>query len=560
MSVIKMSLVERNAVKIYNDVCDMLEGSVDGSSTSIDDIIDMLTSVIDIITQVHEANLQPTEDSNVLLGRACILLGQLIEWKSDEEALALYQKAALADHTNPEASVQMGRCLWKNATCCEQLKIVEMHLRHAIEKCDILRDCHSDADSESPDATAIEANNLLARLLSQSVGRESEAKALLSSVGYKFTLSPWITSLVDTSENQPSTHRLSSKRLQSANVCVFDEVLSPIHLQYMQDIFSPKSPFWPEHAYDSPSSRFFSYQIPLVQAKDRNSKSMCSFDSVVHSIWDTAQNGMKKLKDAKFAEWWCHSRPHCNGHKLHYDFVTDDGIVPRFPIASTVTFITADCGGPTLITDQQMTSPSPRSHHGWMVQPRKNRLVCFNGSLLHCVLPGHGPSPSVDARRVTFMIAFWKDDPRAPRNPYPGKKRGSSIHLKWPFLLTQPMKSMSKQNNKKRKIDSDKSDSVEADLSHSPQFNIKAVVHVEPVVDVLDSRPEETLTAKQRNELRRRVRRGVDLLDDRVFTYFEALNSGLVLSEKGICSLNCGGTCALCSRHCDGTMDTSMAV
>ena len=51
----------------------------------------------------------------------------------------------------------------------------------------------------------------------------------------------------------------------------------------------------------------------------------------------------------------CVYRPHSNGHKLHYDYVVDqtDGSV-RHPLASTVTFVTADCGGPTLVTDQRM--------------------------------------------------------------------------------------------------------------------------------------------------------------------------------------------------------------
>ena len=53
---------------------------------------------------------------------------------------------------------------------------------------------------------------------------------------------------------------------------------------------------------------------------------------------------------------------------------------------------------------------------------------------------------------------------------------------------------------------------------------------------------------------RRKLRRGVDLLEDDVFTYFEALNSGLVLSEKDVCSLNCGGTCNLCKLYANNAV------
>jgi hypothetical protein len=63
-------------------------------------------------------------------------------------------------------------------------------------------------------------------------------------------------------------------------------------------------------------------------------------------------------------------------------------------------------GGPTLITDQ--TIQNSRASKGWLALPRTNRLVCFDGRLLHCVLPGAGASPAPNARRTTFMAAFWE--------------------------------------------------------------------------------------------------------------------------------------------------------
>jgi hypothetical protein len=84
---------------------------------------------------------------------------------------------------------------------------------------------------------------------------------------------------------------------------------------------------------------------------------------------------------------------------------------------------------------------------------------------------------------------------------------------------------------------------------------------VNPVVEALTNEPgynSASATASARHatakpvnwerKSRRRIKQGIDLLDDDVFTYFEALNSGLVLSGKGICSLNCGGACAMCRQ------------
>eukprot|EP00955_Chlamydomonas_euryale_P114137 366256-Chlamydomonas_euryale.AAC.25 len=40
----------------------------------------------------------------------------------------------------------------------------------------------------------------------------------------------------------------------------------------------------------------------------------------------------------------------------------------------------------------------------------------FDGSVLHGVVPGHGPSPDPGGRRVTFMIAFWRSVRMRPRS------------------------------------------------------------------------------------------------------------------------------------------------
>ncbi len=50
----------------------------------------------------------------------------------------------------------------------------------------------------------------------------------------------------------------------------------------------------------------------------------------------------------------------------------------------------------------------------------------FDGSVLHGVLPGRGPAAAPGARRVTLMVAFWRDlklrpgDKPGAARPFPG--------------------------------------------------------------------------------------------------------------------------------------------
>lgn len=64
--------------------------------------------------------------------------------------------------------------------------------------------------------------------------------------------------------------------------------------------------------------------------------------------------------------------------------------------------------------------------------PQTNRCVMFDAQYLHGVIPGRGlnPNPHQNARRLTFMVGFWKDiaakdrgvDVAGPGQPYPGNK------------------------------------------------------------------------------------------------------------------------------------------
>jgi hypothetical protein len=68
-------------------------------------------------------------------------------------------------------------------------------------------------------------------------------------------------------------------------------------------------------------------------------------------------------------------------------------------------------GAPTLVCNQSLLGSS--CDEGWLCYPRQNRLVAFDGSLLHAVVPGI-PSEALSKdedlnSRVTFMMGFWKD-------------------------------------------------------------------------------------------------------------------------------------------------------
>ena len=68
-------------------------------------------------------------------------------------------------------------------------------------------------------------------------------------------------------------------------------------------------------------------------------------------------------------------------------------------------------GAPTLVCNQSVLGR--RSNEGWLCYPRLNRLVAFEGSLLHAVVPGLPSEPldedDDDYSRVTLMMGFWKE-------------------------------------------------------------------------------------------------------------------------------------------------------
>lgn len=289
---------------------------------------------------------------------------------------------------------------------------------------------------------------------------------------------------------------------------------------------------------------------------------MTSFEVVLHHLRDVAALAVPEVAEAAYAEWWAHSRLHANGHKLHYDYVEEQGI-KRHPIVSTVCYLTDSCGGPTLVTDQRMSAP--QAAKGWVVAPRLNRLLVFDGSLLHCVLPGlvppdHDESPckrqrsdadasaGAEGRRLTFMVAFWKQDPHAP--PFPTvdgqtdqrrkglRKRKKNVAKQWPktFVAALPQAQLA--------ADSHKSGGTTVRVNGCEVLRAQGATQC--VAKLWEATSDKVTNTSTGVDHGGQEAQAVDLLDPKCFSSLAALDSGLLMSKQGECSLNCGGTCEAC--------------
>ena len=158
-----------------------------------------------------------------------------------------------------------------------------------------------------------------------------------------------------------------------------------------------------------------------------------------------AKNIDEKLSSV---EWWSHARTSSDAHQLHFDL--DEEALIKFqtqkysknrlkpdnislndihPIVSCVLYIQSGSGAPTLITDQTLEEGSYASE-AWLCRPENNRLLMFDGSVLHGVLPlplnrlGSLPISSSDqVERITLMLGFWGSSVTVTR-----KKTSSDLH------------------------------------------------------------------------------------------------------------------------------------
>lgn len=250
---------------------------------------------------------------------------------------------------------------------------------------------------------------LLARLVLLLIqeGRETEAEPLLRSGAWQYRLASWVLRHSPRkAECLTSEDRIVDG---SPKLLVFDDALPSAVHTHLSDILAPCSVFWREHGYNqvqgSTSVGYFSYVHDITPAPST------SMDVVIRQMFELLQPHFPEIARATRAEWWAHCRPHSCGHQLHYDSDNEGIGGARHPILSLVFFVhaTEGVGGPTLITNQRL-GDLKMATHGWLVYPKAGRVIAYEGTVLHGVVPGHGDMPDVAtcrARRVTFMMAFW---------------------------------------------------------------------------------------------------------------------------------------------------------
>jgi hypothetical protein len=330
------------------------------------------------------------------------------------------------------------RNLWVNqATCQEDLKLVECLYRAALNakkefpasdrkrkrKLDTGNPAASTSNAALSPSAYRQAGERLSLLYLQS-GRPQKAKSGLQYLGFTHRLAEKILNYPVNRTLSASTLQRKKKSKKSPPCCIMDEFLSNIQLKYLQSIFCDiKADYWTQHNYAvEPPSPYFSYVIPIPS----HEKDQCNpfLQSLILQIFhcQKLRQQFPFLSQARYVELWAHNRPHSCGHQMHFDSDNEGRGGVRNPIISTILYLSEndDIGGPSLITNQTLQSTTLSPVRGWLAYGRPLRMVAFDGKVLHGVIPGKGVVSSSNddnksqlslsqARRVTLMLAFWKD-------------------------------------------------------------------------------------------------------------------------------------------------------
>ena len=375
-------------------------------------------------------------------------------------------RARAASREPATALLAAARITKRLASRPEDLQAVERLLRAAASvTADDGKKPADDSERSSREASSRRAANVELGVLLCQEGRDAEAAQLLTAMGCRYRLARGVLRYPkelggETHETKaqaqargvsrrappPLAETFSSKdaRENVVPVRAFDGALPLTLLARLRRVFAPDSAFWDEHGYHEEGCGFFSYAHDLTQSPERfsdgdgasmNSSSDGAFskpsslmDVVIARVRAVASRAFPAAAEATAAEWWAHSRPHASGHQMHFD--SDDEGAPgtratqsnrntrtiRHPICSAVVFVTGGVGGPTLVTDQR-DDAKRLARNGWLIAPVAGRVAVFDGECLHGVLPGRGlvskrvskEQRFFEPRRVTLMIAFWRD-------------------------------------------------------------------------------------------------------------------------------------------------------
>ena len=253
----------------------------------------------------------------------------------------------------------------------------------------------------------------------------------------------------DGSNNNSSSSNNGSSTSASSVACpchVYDDALPTKDLNVLIKALCPEdSSYWKDHSYSVyPPTPYFSYVFDL---RDETLNKLGALGEHVKNIRSLSSGIFDEFTDeatAQYAEIWAHHRPHCSGHQLHFDSDNEGRGEVKHPLVSSIIYLSDEgCGGPSLMTDQRL-GDNELAQNGWLAYPKKNRLVVFDGSVLHGVIPGRGFVGH--RKRVTLMVALWKDirirkgkEPGAAR-PLPMRKRkddATSVPEWFQYLTTK---------------------------------------------------------------------------------------------------------------------------
>jgi len=190
---------------------------------------------------------------------------------------------------------------------------------------------------------------------------------------------------------------------------VYDDALPISDLHVLSCALCPKdASYWVDHQYSVyPPTPYFSYVFDL---KPETLENLGALGNHVRTIQRFSKELLEDKDDSipHYAEVWAHHRPHCSGHQLHFDSDNEGcGGDVKHPTISSILYLTDDCGGPSLLTDQ-ILGDDELARNGWLTHSQKNRIVVFDGSVLHGVIPGRGYVEK-GRNRVTLMVALWND-------------------------------------------------------------------------------------------------------------------------------------------------------
>jgi hypothetical protein len=341
----------------------------------------------------------------------------------------------------------LARTLWLNSTNESELKKVEELYRQALETYEkgelstvedhpakrsrklMLKPFKSYEEYAS-------AGEKLALLLCQS-GRPKEAKRLLRSLGFICRLS---SSVLDYPAIEQEEHHvvatISDCESTECPCIIIDNFLASNTMCFLKSNFEDlTASYWSDNAYQvEPPSPYFSFVLPI----DRALSNYGILGSLISQIYNCVllRTKFSGLSSAKYVEMWAHNRPHASGHQMHFDSDDEGRGGVRNPVMSTIVYVTAGSGGPSLITSQAF-GDCHLAQKGWLCHPKEKRLVAFDGRFLHGVIPGK--KVSTGGRRVTLMLAFWADiDIRREKGL--GSSRPFPTHKPWAEKLLKECK------------------------------------------------------------------------------------------------------------------------